>query len=96
MEQSEWARHDQIENALFETKSLEALAYLLDAGRELEFSYHGAMGFISCSGSKSGVSLWMNRTEQSFADIMELMDHAMIEGRAFRSAWNEIEIETLF
>ena len=88
--------HDLMQNALFETKSLEALAFLINAGRELDFSYQGMNGFVSCSGSKKAVSVWTEGTEQSFAGLAELINKAIIAGKTFRSVWNEIEIKTLF
>jgi len=88
--------HEEMENALFESRSLEALAFLINAGRELEFNYRGMVGFISCDGSKKGVSVWTEGTEQSFAGVAEMMNKAIIAGKTFRSVWNEIEIETLF
>ncbi len=88
--------HEVMQNALFESGSLEALAFLINAGRELEFTYRGVGGFISCDGSKKGVSVWTEGAEQSFAGVAEMIDKAVIAGKTFRSVWNEIEIKTLF
>ncbi|MBR5288754.1 MAG: GNAT family N-acetyltransferase [Clostridia bacterium] len=92
----EMERHAMMEKELFSAASLDALAYLIDAGRELDFSCCGVPGFISCSGSKRCVSVWMEQKEQSFDSVMELFDHAMICGKAFRLSWDEMKIETLF
>ena len=42
--------HDLIVNEMFEHKSLAALIFLIDCGRELEFKVNGEEYFLSCDG----------------------------------------------
>lgn len=53
--------HDIIAYELLEKKSLSALIYLIDRGREVEFELNKKTYFISCSGSNKYVSLWNNQ-----------------------------------
>ena len=52
--------YEQIERELLDEKSLAALIWLIDRGRELEFSANGVACFISRSGSARYVSLWVD------------------------------------
>ncbi len=88
--------HDIFVRELLETKSLEALRYLIQAGRELEFTVHGACCFLSRSGSAKDVSLWVGNIEQDFDSMEELLEYAQIDGHAFRSIWGQAEIGFLF
>ena len=71
--------HDLIVNELFNQKSIAALIFLIDCGRELEFKIKGKEYFISCDNSKKYVSLWENKNEQSFDSVLELIKNATIE-----------------
>ena len=88
--------HDLIVNELFENKSLAALIFLIDCGRELEFKVNGKQFFISCDSSKKYVSLWANKNEQSFDNVLELIENATIENMCFLTAWKQSELEYLF
>lgn len=83
-------------NALLEEKSLEALVYLIDHGRELEFNTFGNTYFISKDKAAKYVSLWKGQTEQSFDHMYDLIEHGRVEGEPFFAIWKESEIETLF
>ena len=88
--------HDLIVNELFNQKSIAALIFLIDFGRELEFKMNGKKYFISCSGSKNYVSLWENKNEQSFDSVLELIENATIENMCFLTAWEQAELECLY
>ena len=61
--------HALIVDELFEKKSLAALIFLIDCGRELELTLNENKCFISCDGSKKYVSLYVNKNEQSFLTV---------------------------
>lgn len=88
--------HELIVDEFERSKSLSALIYLIDNGRELEFSLYGKKYFISCDKSQKYVSLWDNQNEQSFNSVEELIENAVISNSALLSVWPEIQIETIF
>lgn len=88
--------HDFITNELFEKKSLAALIFLIDRGRELEFNLNRNKYFISRDSSEKYVSLWANKNEQSFDSICELIENASLENMCFLAAWEQAELEYLF
>lgn len=87
---------DLIVNELFNNKSLAALIFLIDHGRELEFKMNGKDCFISCAGSKKYVSLWDNKNEQSFDSVLELIAYGTIENMSFLTAWEQVELGYLY
>lgn len=95
-ERNTWQQHDEMEKALLEEKSLAALAYLLDIGREVEFEIAGITYFVSKDKAQKYVSLWKGNEEQSFDHMYDLMEHAVVEGKPFYFAWKDAEIQTLF
>ena len=89
--------HGIIEKEFFGTKSLAALIWLIDMGRELEFEFNGTIYFISrYADAKKYVSLWQDKSEQSFDSVSELIVNATIENHPFLFVWNEAKIQTLF
>lgn len=88
--------HDKICAELFEYKSLAALMFLIDCGRELEFMVYGKEYFLSKSNSKKYVSLWENSNEQSFDSVYELISYATIFDKPFINVWNDAELTNLF
>ena len=88
--------HDVIVDELLEKKSLAALIYLIDSGREVEFELNKKTYFISSSGSNKYVSLWNNQIEQSFDSISDLIEYSTIENQLFIYLWNEAEITSIF
>lgn len=88
--------YDLIVNELFEKKSLAALIFLIDCGRELELSVNGNECFVSCDGSKKYVSLYVNKHEQSFDSVLELISNATIADMNFLAAWEQAELEYLY
>ena len=87
--------HDLIVSELFEKKSLAALIFLIDWGRELEFDVNGNKCFISCDSSKY-ISLYVNKHEQSFDSVCEMIENAMIANMSFVAAWAQAKLEFLF
>lgn len=88
--------HDIIVDELFNKKSLAALIFLIDSGRELEFRYNKQEYFVSCSSSKKYVSIWCDSIEQSFDSVYDLIEKALLSEKRFLYAWDKIEFETLF
>lgn len=88
--------HDLIVQELVNTKSLAALIFLIERGRELEFSYNGREYFISRSRAQRFVSLWDRQNEQSFDSVEELIGNAVIGNQSLMSVWKDVNIETLF
>lgn len=88
--------YDLITDELFDKKSLAALVYLIECGRELEFKYNGKEYFISKSKAKEHVSLWGEGKEQSFSHTDELIANAVIDEKSFHSVWNDLTLTYLF
>ncbi len=88
--------HDKICAELFEYKSLAALIFLIDSGRELEFTAYGKEYFLSRSNSEKYVSLWENSNKQSFDSVYELISHATVSDKPFIDAWDDVKLTTLF
>lgn len=91
--------HDLIVQEFEQTKSLSALIYLIEQGREVEFSFEGKKYFLSRSNSQKRVSLWSNQGqgEQSFDHIEELIEKAtLLNGAVLLDVLPQIQIETIF
>lgn len=89
-------KQEEMVTALLEEKSLAALIYLIDAGRELEFASGGNTYFISKDKAAKYVSLWKGHTEQSFDNVYDLIEYGKVEGAPFFTVWKDSRIETLF
>lgn len=89
--------HDRIAKELLNQKSLAALMYLLEKGRELECFYQDKHLFLSRYGSKNTCSLCIDgKEEESFDGAEELVEKARIDGKPFLETWDEIKLSTLF
>lgn len=88
--------HQYLQDELCENKSLGALVYLVEHGRKFEFSYNGALCFISFTKTQKEVSLCIDKTEYVFDNITKLIESKVFQGKSLLDIWNEIEIETLF
>ena len=88
--------HDRIVRELLEHKSFAALIWLIERGRELEFSVDGVPCFISRSGSEKVVSLWVDGKQQAFDSIEQLIENAVIGQNRLLDICNTIQISTLF
>lgn len=89
--------HDLIVKEFGQTKSLSALIYLIEHGREIEFSFEGRRYFLSRSNSQKRVSLWNNQEEQSFDNIEQLIEKAMIfNDVVLLDVLPQIQVETIF
>lgn len=88
--------HDKMVNELFDNKSLKALEYLIDQGRELQFKYNDITCFISKDNSKSYVSAWVEKDEKAFGSIQDLIENMKIGNIPFEVIWRESELNVLF
>ena len=88
--------HDLIVRELETTKSLAALIYLTERGREVEFTIDGRGYFLSIHKSQRTVSLWNEDAEQSFESMEQLLENAVAGGVPFLTAWKDAKIETIF
>ena len=88
--------HDRIVRELLEHKSFAALIWLIECGRELEFSVDGVPCFISRSGSEMSVSLWVDGNQQAFDSMEQLIENAVIGQNRFLDIWDSVQIDTLF
>ena len=88
--------HDRIARELLECKSLAALIWLIERGRELEFSADGVPCFISRSGSDQHVSLWVDGNQQAFDSMELLTQKAVIGQNRLADSWDSVQIDTLF
>lgn len=88
--------HDMIVRELYDKKSLAALIHVIDFGRELEFKVNGKEYFISRDRSEKYVSLWDNKTEQSFDSVYELIENAVVDDDTLLSVWDKVELAFLF
>ena len=88
--------HDLIVKELETTKSLAALLYLVERGREVEFTVGDKGYFLSIHKARQAVSLWNRETEQSFDSMEHLLENAVIGRQPFLTAWKDAKIETIF
>lgn len=88
--------HERIVRELLECKSLAALIWLNECGRELEFSVDSVPCFISRSGSERRVSLWVDGNQQAFDSIEQLIEKAVIGQNRLLDIWDSVQINTLF
>lgn len=87
---------DCIVKELYNLKSIAACIYLIERGRELEFSYNNVDYFISGDGSEKKYSLWLNKKEQLFDSVEELILNAVIESKTLYQIWSEITLGVLY
>ena len=88
--------HDMIVDELCNKKSISALIWLISQGRELEASYQKRTFFISAHNSTRRVSIWIDKQEQAFCSMEELLESADIDGNTIIDIWDDIQIDTLF
>lgn len=88
--------HDQIAEELLEKKSLAALIFLVEQGRELEFTFHGKPYFITPHNQKEGVSLFCGKAEEEYPTVPLLLESAKLDGVPFLEAWPEVILGILF
>ena len=88
--------HDCIVKELYDLKSIAACIYLIERGRELEFSYKNVDCFISSDRAEKNYSLWYEEKEQSFDSMEELMFGAVIGSKTLYQIWEEITLGVLY
>lgn len=87
--------HDIIANEFVETKSIASFIYLIELGREVELLYKEHSLFVSRDGAKKDFSIWVDKDEQSFNSVEELLLDGQIFGKKILEIWNEIKINSL-
>lgn len=87
--------HDIIANEFVETKSIASFIYLIELGREVELLYKDHSLFVSRDGAKNAFSIWVDKDEQSFNSVEELLLDGLILGKKILEIWEEIEINSL-
>ncbi len=88
--------HDLVEREFEEKKSLAAMIYLLEKGREIEFEFDGEVYFMSCDRAQKYVSLWKKQTEQSFDCVEDLIENALVGPATFLAAWESSKIKYIY
>ncbi len=88
--------HERIVWELLEHKYFAALIWLIECGRELEFSVDGVPCFISRSGSDRYVSLWADGNQQAFDSVELLIENAVIGQDRLMDIWDGLQIDTLY
>jgi len=88
--------HGYMEDELCDKKSLGALIYLLEKGREFEFSYKENLCFVSRTETKKEISLWVDKKEYAFDNFDELAESKIFENKSLLDIWVDIEVEYLF
>lgn len=83
--------HDELCRRLMACKSTEALQWLLDHGREIEFTSQGQLCFLSPSHLQGCVSLWTGAEERRFSSGAQL-----VQDPDFLALWEGAVIETIF
>lgn len=86
--------HDSVTEELFQKKSVSALIWLIDAGRELEFSCDGRSCFLSKSGDT--VSLWVDGQKQTFLSVEQSLQESKIGQSSLIAQWSDVKLEYLF
>lgn len=81
--------HDAMTEALAEDKSLGALVWLVEHGREVEFRADGVLCFLSQT--HGGISLWVGQVQRSFPSA-----EALIRDEDFLALWNRAVVETIY
>ena len=79
----------------WEKHSLAALLYLLDGGREINFTYKG----YECGIFRDYGKIYFDGKqieEQTFSTAFDVLANAKIEGKLFCDIWEDIEIDALF
>lgn len=88
--------HQYMEDELCNNKSLGALIYLFEKGREFEFSYKEVSCFISRTETQKEVSLWIDKKEYPFESVDALTETKVFGDKCLLDIWSDIEVEYLF
>lgn len=88
--------YDAIVKELFDNKSLSAFIYLIDHGRELEFTYNNKECFVSKDQTQKYVSIWIDKDEQSFESMEQLLEKACIDTFYLIVIWHQVEFGFLY
>lgn len=87
---------DLIQTELLEKKTIGSFVYLIENGREIEFAYNAQTYFISRDGAKKHCSIWIDKDEQSFDSIEELLLNGLVSGKKIYEIWDEVEVLAIY
>lgn len=87
--------HSRAAEALFHHHALDALCYLIEQGRELEFTYQDQAYFLSTSQSTGYVSLWQGKKEDAYSSMDCFLQTALLQDTPFLVAWADVELQYL-
>ena len=88
--------YDIIVNELYNHKTIAALLFLLDNGRELSFLYKDIEYSITWKNKLLYLDNENHDNVQIFSNSWELVENSKIEKYKFLEVWNEIKLLTLF
>lgn len=87
--------YEMIRTELWDKHSISALVFMLDTGREINFSFKELKG-----GAFRNEGKWLltleNQDTQEFKTSWSLLNSGTIQGKKFFDVWSEIELEVLF
>jgi len=87
--------HDLIVAELINKRSIAALVFLIDAGRELEFSFGGTDFFISKDTKGHGIELAQGNHAEHFEDMHKLICCSTLVSVPFIDAWPNVSLNCL-
>lgn len=87
--------HDLIVEELSNKKSIAALIFLINAGRELEFSFDGIEFFISGHTKGQGIELAQSNHAEHFEDMHKLICCSTLASVPFIDAWPNVILNCL-
>ncbi|BCJ92673.1 hypothetical protein acsn021_02420 [Anaerocolumna cellulosilytica] len=87
--------YDVIVNEL-NNKSISALIFLLDSGRELSFKYNNIEYAITWNEKKICLENENHDSVQKFDDAWSFIENVLVQGKTFLEVWSNIELLYLF
>jgi len=101
LEQNEWRiqvfeLYEIIVNELYNSKTISALLFLIDNGRELSFLYNDIEYSITWKDKLLYLDNEKHDNLQMFDNAWELIENSKIEKYKFLEVWNDIKLLTLF
>jgi hypothetical protein len=87
--------YEMIVNEL-NNKSIAALLFLLDNGRELSFEYNNTRYAITWNGEKLYLDNENHNDLQKFDDTWNFIENALLQEKTFIEVWEDIKLINLF
>ncbi|OGO86089.1 MAG: hypothetical protein A2Y24_04415 [Clostridiales bacterium GWE2_32_10] len=88
--------YDIIINELYEDKSISALLYLLEGGRELSFRYENEEFSVTRDKERFYLNSQDSKKSQIYVDAWQLIEKGQVHGKKFMDIWKDIELLTLY